>query len=670
VPTEHRSFCRICAAACGIVVTVDGDTVVRVRGDADHPVSRGYTCPKGRGLPAWHHGPDRLDHPRLRGRQATWDEVLDDLGTALSALRDAHRPDTLALYLATGMAYDSAGQVASAMWLFGTGSTSFYTAATVDNAPVLVAAELVAGNAMLNPVWEPGNGGPVLFVGSNPVVAHGYGTTLPDPVRHLRDHQSSGGRIWVVDPRRTETARLADRYVAARPGSDVEVLASLAAGLLDEGADAEELARWCRAEEVDALRTALAPFTLDRAAAAAGVDRSVLEELLDELRGCRGRFAAFCGTGTTMARDGVLVDWLRWVLLVLTGSLDRPGGMRFNRGAINRLPPWRSDVVPGPGPASRPDLRRVAGQVPVVALVDEIEAGNVRALVVTGGNPLTALPEPDRVRDALERLDVLAVVDVAGSELVDLATHVLPATGQLERADLSLAEHVSLTSGIQATTAVVAPVAERRPTWWILGQLARRMGGDILFGADPDQLTDELFLSGLLAHGPLDPAEVWASGPVPSLVPVEHGWVHEAMLPEGRWRIAPEVLLDRLAARDAAGPPRTGDAGTLSLVPRREMAWSNSVRYAGTGREPELRLHPDDARCHDLADGGRAVVTSAHGAVAVAVAVDDGVRAGTASLTHGRADASAGALTSLVHDVDALTGMPLASGVPVTVTPV
>lgn len=666
--TEHRSFCRICAAACGIVVTVEGETVVKVRGDAEHPVSRGYTCAKGRGIPAWHHGPDRLDRPVLRGKVASWDDVLDDLGAAVGAIRTEHGADALALYLATGMAYDSAGQVASAMWLFGTGSTSFYTAATVDNAPVLVAAQLVAGNPMLNPVWEPGNGGPVLFVGSNPVVAHGYGTTLPDPVRHLRDHKASGGTVWVVDPRRTETASLADRHLAARPGTDVELLAALAAGLLRDGADAEELSRWCRTDEVEALRAALAPFSLARAAEVTGLQEADIAELLDELRACDGRFAAFCGTGTTMARDGVLVDWLRWVLLVLTGSLDWSGGMRFNRGAVNRLPPWSGDVPAGPGPASRPDLQRVAGQVPAVALVDEIEAGNVQALVVTGGNPLTALPEPDRVRAALEQLEVLAVVDVAGGELVDLATHVLPATGQLERADLTLAEHVSLTSGMQATRAVVAPGGERRPTWWILGQLARRHGGDILFGADPDHLTDELFLSGMLGPGPLDPDEVWANGPVPTPVAVEHGWVHDTMLPDGRWRIAPAVLLDRLAAREASvvGP---GAGPDLVLVPRREMAWSNSVRYAGDGAEPELRLHPDDAVRHGLVDGGRSVVASAHGEVLVAVALDDGVRPGTVSLTHGRAGASAGTLTSRVVDVDPLTGMPLASGLPVTLTP-
>src|SRR6266576_2682713 len=145
VPRDELSYCRICAAACGIVVTVDGDRVVRVRGDEDHPVSRGYVCSKGRGLAAWHHSPRRLDHPRLRGHEVTWDELLADLAERLDVVIDAHGSDAVALYLATGLAYDAAGQIAASQWLPSIGSRSFITAVTVDNAPVLVAAELVTG---------------------------------------------------------------------------------------------------------------------------------------------------------------------------------------------------------------------------------------------------------------------------------------------------------------------------------------------------------------------------------------------------------------------------------------------------------------------------------------------------------------------------------------------
>jgi anaerobic selenocysteine-containing dehydrogenase len=657
---DRRSYCRICAAACGILVTVDGERVLRVRGDADHPVSRGYTCAKGRGLAAWHHGPDRIDRPRLDGRDAPWAEVLDDLGSRLRTVIDGSGADAVATYLATGLAYDSAGQVATGGFMRALGSTSFYSAATVDNAPVLVAADLVAGNPMLNPVWDPTAPGLLLLVGTNPVVSHGYGTALPDPVRHLREYRARGGEIWVVDPRRTETAALADEHLAVRPGSDVALLAAVVAALLADGPPADEP---CRSDDLDRLRAAFAAWRPARAAAAAGVEVDAVERLVDVVLARRGRIAAMCGTGTTMAADGILVEWLRWLLLVLSGSLDRPGGMHFHRGLVQQLRPPRVSGRPAaPGPRSRPELPRMAGQLPAVALADEIEAGNVRALLVTGGNPILAFPEPDRLRAALARLDVLAVVDVAEHELTALATHVLPATGQLERADVSIAELTAVRCGLQATGAVVPAVGERRPVWWILGSLAPRVGLDVLGGASPEDLTDERFLHGLLARSPVDAVDLFARGPHGIGLPVEHGWVRATMLPGGYWRIAPPELLTRLAAHRE---PAVG----LVLVPRRETEWNNSVRSAGPGTEPVVRVHPDDAAAAGLVDAGRVTVRSAHGTVTASLRADANVRPGVVAMTHGHAASSPGRLTSAHADVDPLTTMPRAGGLPVTLEP-
>jgi anaerobic selenocysteine-containing dehydrogenase len=655
VPRDELSYCRICAAACGIVVTVEGDRVLRVRGDDAHPVSRGYTCAKGRGLVAWHHGPDRLDRPRLHGRDVPWDELLTDLGGGLAAIVDTSGPDAVALYLATGLAYDAAGQIAASQWLPSIGSRSFFTAVTVDNAPVLVAAELVSGEPMLNPVWDPTAPGLAIFVGTNPVVSHGYGTALPDPVRRVREYRAAGGRVWVLDPRRTETAALADVHVPVRPGADVAVLGALAKGLLEAGADERELREHCDRAELDRLRTAIAPFTIERAAAAAGVDAAPLARLVDELRATRGRVAVQCGTGVTMSRDGVLAEWLRWVVLIASGSLDRRGGMHFHRGIVRplrRRDPARTDRAL-PSPPSRPELPRVVGQVPAVALVDEIEAGNIRALVVTGGNPLTAFPQPHRLRAALGTLDVLAVVDVAENALTALATHVLPATGQLERADVTLAELTALEARLQATRPIVGAVADRRPVWWMFAALGRAMGRESP-GVDLGG-TDEEFLRRILRHSRLD-GDVFAAGPHGRGTPIEYGWVHDELLVAGRWRIAPAALVGRLEAYVDPEP------GAFVLAPRREMAWSNSIAYGAAPDGAVVRMNP--------AHAGVAAVTLAtdHGSVTLDIAADPTVREGVVSMTHGHIDENPGALTSGHTDVDELTAMPRVAGLDVHVT--
>lgn len=636
---------------------------MRVRGDAAHPISRGYVCSKARGLPDWHHSERRLDHPRLRGSAVGWDEMLADLSGVIRSTVDSAGADAIALYLATGLAYDAAGQVAAGLWMRSIGSSSFYSAATVDNAPILVAAELVAGNPMLNPVWNPDEPGLLILVGTNPVVSHGYGTTLPDPVRRLRDYRAAGGRIWVLDPRRTESAALADEHLAVRPGADVVVLAAIARELL---AGADLSAEPCAPADIEALKDALAPFTVEHAATIADVDEAAIRRLIDDIRARPGRLAMFCGTGTTMAADGVLTEWLRWVLLIVTGSLDRPGGMRFNRGIVNRQRPPQagaSSAARAAGPASRPELPRVAGQVPAVALVDEIESGRVRVLVVTGGNLLTALPEPDRVRAALAKLDAFVVVDVFDSEMATLATHVLPATGQLERADLSLAEHVSIRSGIQATHAVVSPVAQRRPVWWMFATLNARLGIELMPGLALDEsTTDETFLGALLAASPVGGAAVFESGPHGVDVPIEFGWVRETMLPGGVWGVAPLEMLARLGAHR---PPSTSG---FVLTPRREMAWSNSVRY-GIERHPStLRLNTSDARKAGVAGGDLAAIASAHGSVSARVTIDDNIRSGVVSLTHGNVTDGPGNLTSSRTGIDPLTTMPHASGLAVTIS--
>jgi anaerobic selenocysteine-containing dehydrogenase len=656
VPREELSYCRICAAACGIVVTVDGDRVVRVRGDDDHPVSRGYVCSKGRGLAAWHHSPRRLDFPRLHGRDVSWNELLADLAHRLDGIIEGSGPDAVALYLATGLAYDAAGQIAASQWLPSIGSRSFLTAVTVDNAPVLVAAELVSGHPMLNPVWDPTAPGLAIFVGTNPVVSHGYGTALPDPIRHLREYRARGGRVWVLDPRRTETAAGADVHVPVRPGADVVVLAAVANALLQDGADDAELRDHCDAAEVAALRTALGGFTVERAAAVADVDRGLLDELVADVRAHRGRVAMHCGTGVTMGRDGVVAEWLRWVILIASGSLDRAGGMQFHRGVVQRLRPRRAPKSAPhlPAPRARPELPRVVGQLPAVALVDEIEAGNIRALFVTGGNPLTAFPQPARLEAALQTLDVLAVVDVAANALTEIATHVLPATGQLERADITLHELTALRSGMQSTRPVVPPGAQRRPVWWMFAALARAMGRTVPGAPDPDDLRDEDYLRSVLAHASVAADEVFAAGSHGIERPAQPGWIHDELLSDGQWSIAPAPLLERLAAYTDPAPAE------FVLAPRREMPWSNSVAYGAIAPGPVVRTN-------GTADG-QLTVSTANGALTAAYAADPAVRAGVVSITHGHADANPGNLTSGDAGIDRLTAMPRVAGLEVDVT--
>ncbi|MBM3692647.1 MAG: molybdopterin oxidoreductase [Actinobacteria bacterium] len=671
---EHLSFCRICAAACGIVVATRGREVLEVRGDPDHPVSRGYTCPKGRAIPAFHHRPDRLDVPRLGADPAPWPTVLDDLAARIAAVRAEHGNDAVGAYLATGLAYDVNGWMTAERFLGLLRTKQRYTPATIDNAAILRAAELVTGQMQCSTVWDPEDSRLLVVFGSNPVVSHGYGTALSDPITRIREFRRAGGALWVLDPIRTETAALADGHLAIRPGTDHLVLAWLVRELLAEGADAAELATHTDPADLATLRRVVAPCTLDRVARAADVPAAGLRDLLDAIRRA-GRIAAFVGTGVVMHPHGLVAAWLRWVLLAITGSFDRPGGMRVNPGTCfpfrGRVPrPSPPEGWTQPGPPSRPDLPRWAGQYPCAAMVDEIEAGNLRALVILGGNPLVAFPDPDRTAAALASLDVLAVADVVDHELVGLATHVLPATAQMERADLPMVEGISLTTGTQYTDAVVPPAAERRPVWWILGELGRRLDLDVLDGLDPDATDGRALLVRLADRAGADGAAVVAAGPrgLPG-PPPEFGWVHDEVLPDGRFRLAPAALVERLdaelASLDAARPATV-------LVPRRQLRSMNSARYESAARPedpPWVRIGADDAAAGGLADGDPVDLVGAHGRVRGVVRIDPRLRPGVVSLTHGWIATNVSRLTSVTDAVDPLTGMVCQSAIPVELRP-
>jgi anaerobic selenocysteine-containing dehydrogenase len=305
-------------------------------------------------------------------------------------------------------------------------------------------------------------------------------------------------------------------------------------------------------------------------------------------------------------------------------------------------------------------------------MADEIEAGNLRALFVVGGNLLTAFPERERLRRALSQLDVLASVDVIDTETTALATHVLPAAGQLERADVPdyIDQYLPRVMS-HYTPAVVPPVADRRPVWWIFAALAQQFGYDVLpRGLSLDSATDEDYIRFLAARGRVTfdelksaPTAVVVGGP-------ERGWVTDKVLPDGRWRLAPPDLVAQLQALQADPPARS----PLVLIPGRQLRTLNSALRdtpaPGDRRDTsEIRLSPADAELLGLADGAEAVISSRAGKADGRVRLDPSLRPGTVHIPHGWDRPGVSHLISASADVDSLTGMPLQSGVAVTVRP-
>lgn len=670
----RRSFCRLCPCLCGLLVTTDNGHVVSVKGDPDHPVTRGYTCPKGRALGVMQESPSRLDQPSIgRPPQRRWvrpDEMVRELADNLESVISAHGPDSVAAYFGTASAFDPSGRRTVERFLRAIGSKGRYTTATVDTPSKPLVAELMSGFAGLTPAIDEENATLCIMAGVNPVVSHGHVNALPMPTKRLKWFTAEDRELWVIDPRRSETAQLATRHLAPIPGSDYAVFAYLVRELLIEGAD------WAFLEShamgVEALADAVRSFDLERAAEVSGLRRGDLEDLLDAVRR-HGRVAAQTGTGVSMSVAANATEWLVWALHIVTGSYDRPGGMWFHPGFFMALDArsnlGSSDGRAAPGPRTRPELPRRWGEYPSGALLDEIEQRSVRALIVVGANPLTSLPETDRLACGLRGLDALVVGDILATETSELATHVIPCAGPLERADVAGSVDLYQNQVVgQLTHAVVPLGGGRRSMWWWWAKVAERLGlRDVLpDGLVADETSDEDLIRRAADRGRMSFDELEAAGGAVKWATSTFGWVTTRVLPQGRWRLAPDELVAELGRLDVAR--------SLVLVPRRQRHHLNSQLTEGAGPRAAQRDHPlalmnaADARQHGISDGGDIEIESAHGSMTLEVSVTDDIRQGVISVPHGFASANVCRLTSAAL-VDPLTGMVLQSGLPVVARP-
>ena len=677
----HATHCRVCPTGCGVLVEVVDGRAIRLLGDPHDPLSEGYTCGKGRASVEMHYAPDRLDVPLVRSTTGalvptSWPAVTEKLADHLRCAIDTYGPDSIGAYRGGGWVLDPAGMTASSAFLRAIGTTQLYSAFSIDCPSKMLIPYLMSGVAMI-PQADMANTQLLLFVGVNPIVSHGHATALANPLVRLRRVQARGGRIVVIDPRRTETAQMADLHVPIRAGTDPAMLAMLVRDTLVAAADTAYLHETADPASVNTLRAAVAPFDIEHTADICGVPVTMLDQLVDIIRST-GRLSVESGTGATMAGTANVTDWLVWALSAVTGSLDRKGGSLFNPGLMrpleDSLPSDRSGA--GPRARSRPELPRLTnGELACAVLADEILAGNLRTLFVLGGNPALQFPATPKLRHALQQLDELIVLDVAHTETTALATTVLPVTGPLERDDL----HTGYLQGVpylRYTHAVVPPVAARRGMWEVFVDLGRLLDRPVMASAmrraeaAGRPLDDEIILEQIAsaARVPWESLRAAPHGVIDN--PFEPGWV----VP-GRLRhpldLAPTSLVEQLKAwtRTAVTAPSDG----VVLIPRRLSRQSNSIapptRGAGGDRHgPTLLVHPVDAEAHGLTNGTATLVRSAHGEVRAIAEVTDRIGRGTVSLTHGVGAVDVNQLTSDA-DVDATTGMPRFSGFAVSLCP-
>jgi anaerobic selenocysteine-containing dehydrogenase len=689
----HVRTCPLCEATCGLIVEVADGAVTRIRGDRDDVFSRGYLCPKGSSLKGLYEDTDRVRTPlaKVDGefRPISWDDAWRMVHERLRPIVDEHGKDAVAIYSGNPWSHNYETIIYTTM-LYGAVGRNRFAAASIDQRPREIVSSVHFGTRTAFPVPDIDRTDLLVLLGSDPLESNGSLATAPDWPGRLAALRARGGRLVVIDPRRSKTADVADEHLSIVPGTDAALLAGIAQVLFADGL-ADPGAAGAHVDGLDTVAAALASFTPELVGPWCGIEPGRIRALAHDLAAApsavvHGRL------GTCLQDLATLSAWLLDVVNTATGNLDRPGGAMFSRPAALGL---NTSGTPGVGFGTdygmvRSRVRGLPGafqQLPAVCLAEEIETpgdGRVRGLITIAGNPVLSAPDGDRLARALDSLDFMVSVDLYLNETTRHADLVLPAPMALQRSHYDVAYYQFSMRDIANYSPPVLPLGrDERPEWRTLLALA-----GILQGRGPDVDVDvmddglaSLFVQIAVAdeHGPVhgrDPAELMAAlaphrgperildlalrtGPygdgfgsnpgglsLPLLLEHPHGLDLGALkprLPEmlrtptGRIDLATPAFvadLDRLRAR--LGEPRP----PLVLIGRRHLrsnnSWQHNLRTLVKGKERcVLQLHPDDAAARGLVTGQHATITTDVGSITAPVEVTDAVMPGVVSLPHG-----------------------------------
>jgi anaerobic selenocysteine-containing dehydrogenase len=661
---DKKIYCGICEAACGLIATVQDDEVLKLRGDPDHPQSQGFICPKGASFSSIRNDPDRVLRPLQRQadgsfEEVDWDTALDDIGRRLGAVIKAHGRESVGVFLGNPNGWN----YGAFLWLVGMAAAlktkHFYTASSLDINNYWVVGHLLYGRNLANPFPDIAHTQFFVVLGSNLVVSHGSMMTAGRVKEKLQDIVDRGGRVVVVDPRRTETAQNFE-WQPITPDGDPWLVAAMLKTLFDENlvdtAGLEE-----KTSGWQSLPALLAGITRERVEAETGMSYAAIQQLARDFKAAPsavmyGRCGASLGPFSTLTK--YLID----VFNIASGNFDRRGGWVFGRPMIDLelfthlfkvdgYDRWRTRVDNFP---------EVLGSAPLACMPREIRTpgkGQLRALLIGAGNIATTSCASNDMRDALGELDLLISLDPYVTETNRQAHYILPPTLWVERDGMPIfSQSHNTVPHAQWAPATVKARGEARHDWWIIDQICKRIGlvpsgsrvaqwlGKLGIRLSPGTVVD-LFMRmapegdwfGLRPNG-LSRKKLYATGGPIKLQddPPVGVWRKKVHHKDGKIHLQHAIIVEEMR-RMLARAPSTSQAFPLRLISQRELqsqnSWlHNSPRLMTANRVHRLRMNPNDAARFGLQEGDTCTVTSAHGAITSPLHLTDEMMEGVVAL--------------------------------------
>jgi len=719
---QKPTFCRICEPLCGMIATVDDGRLVSLRPDKDHPLSAGFACQKGIAFAEVVNDPDRVTAPLRRTvdggfEPVSWDEAMTDIAERLTDIHRRHGSGAIGWYYGNPGAFSYSHTLSLNTFMLGFGPRlHVFTAGSQDVNNRFVASQLLYGSPLALPVPDVLRTELLVVIGANPIVSHGSVLTVPRIKDRMHDIVKRGGRVLVIDPRKTETAAQFE-WLGIIPDGDAYLLLSLLHVLFDENlADRARLDG--QADGVAWIEQLARPFSPEATEARTGIDPDIVRDLARDLARTR-RAAVYGRVGTSTGENGTLTTYLLDAVNLVAGNLDQPGGSMFGRFGMPGER-WGMKALGALLRSSYTRRRSRIGGFPSVLLSEpagvmakEITTpgrGQVRALFVSAGNPVLSVPNGNELEEALDGLELMVGVDLYVNETLAHCDYVLPAATMYERDDFPLPfQTLQPTPFRQATEAVVTPAGQARAEWEMIDDLTRRMWrrtpGLIalevmrktlaLFGVrlTPRLLVDAVIRLGQggdlfgLRRGGLTFTRLAADHPHGKVLApnLRDGVLRNVVVYRGgRVRLRHDEIAAEVAALSRRQLP---DGYPMRLIGMRETrsenSWMHNAPLLMRGdRIQAARMHVDDAAAADIVDGDRVRIASLHGEIELPVIVTKDIVAGVVAVPHGWghkgtggwqvANGAGGAnvnqlMSSAPADLEKLAGMARLTGVPVRV---
>lgn len=691
--TEFRA-CNLCEAICGLTFKLNGETITSIRGDDDDPFSRGHICPKAVALKDIHEDPERLRTPIVRNgsewHPIEWDDAFALVAAQLAEIIREHGNDAVALYAGNPNVHNFGHLLNFPPIAKLVGSRNIFSASSVDQMPQQLVSYWMFGHQFLIPIPDIDHTDYFLILGGNPIASNGSMMTVPDVAKRLKAIQTRGGQVVVVDPRRTETAEVASAHHFIRPGSDAAFLAALINTLREENllqiTDDNKLAG------LDIALDAIKALTPEYVAAFTGIAADTTRSIARAFASAKSAIA-YGRMGTTTQAFGATNQWLIYLLNLVTGNLDRVGGV---------LP--TNPVLPLTGPGTRAGghgrwhsrvrkLPETNGEIPVAALAEEMltpGAGQVRALFTTAGNPVLSTPNGNQLDRALAGLAFMVSIDIYINETTRHASIILPPTSALNHDHYdSVFNAFAVRNVTRFNKAIWRRADDERYDWEIFTGIGSRLAAllEREYRA-PRSVRD--VVTAAAAHYPgVTFAQMTNAPHGIDLGPLAPSLFTRLQTADGKIQCAPPLLIADIARVEAAVESARNTPEALQLIGRRHVrsnnSWMhNSHRLVKGKARHQLLMHPADLASRKLSGGQTVTVTSRVGKVTIDVVASDELMPGVVSIPHGFgqqrisvkqsvAAMHAGVSVNDLTDetvVDAVSGNAVLNGVPVDISAV